>query len=408
MEKDKFQEMAELGIRILCSCRNELYGRYPYLDGAFACLKYQPCAETNGIETDGDTLLFQPQWLLSLYMKNPQAVRNGYLHVLLHCLFLHPFQGKNIDIRLWNLACDMAVERILERENNLTNADKNPVSAQLIYEELRREKDPFKLEKLEKKTRFDDHINWGKCSGKDSGIKRKWERILVYTTRGKETKKQRAGAAKGNKKEEIDELYASRYDYKKFLKKFAFPREETELDIENFDYSFYCFGMEYYGNIPLIEPLEYKEVSRLEELIIAIDTSGSCSKETVQRFLGETYSILNSRENFFQKMNVYILQCDCGIQNETVIHCREEWKKYCENVKIEGRGGTDFRPVFRYIQDKKAKNELKNLKALIYFTDGDGVYPREKPDYETAFVFLKKTDSMKLVPDWARHLVVGN
>ena len=45
--------------------------------------------------------------------------------------------------------------------------------------------------------------------------------------------------------------------------------------------------MEHYGNLPLIEPLEYKEVNRLEELVIAIDTSGSCSRELVQRFLGK-------------------------------------------------------------------------------------------------------------------------
>ena len=35
---------------------------------------------------------------------------------------------------------------------------------------------------------------------------------------------------------------------------------------------------------------------------------------------------------------------------------------------------------------------MRNLKALIYFTDGDGIYPRQKPDYETAFVFVKKTE----------------
>lgn len=87
-------------------------------------------------------------------------------------------------------------------------------------------------------------------------------------------------------------------DYRKFLKQFA-ATEEVELDTESFDYIFYHFGMEHYGNLPLIEPLEYKEVNRLEELVIAIDTSGSCSKETVQRFLGETYSILSEKENFF-------------------------------------------------------------------------------------------------------------
>ena len=56
-------------------------------------------------------------------------------------------------------------------------------------------------------------------------------------------------------------------------------------------------------------------------------------------------------------------------------------------------------------QTKKEKKELKNLRALIYFTDGDGIYPRQKPDYETAFVFLQRTDKMKLVPTWAKCLI---
>ena len=153
--------------------------------------------------------------------------------------------------------------------------------------------------------------------------------------------------------------------------------------------------MEHYGNLPLIEPLEYKEVNRLEELVIAIDTSGSCDGETVRRFLGETYSILSEKENFFHKMKVYLIQCDCCIQDVKVIHSEEEWKEYSKNITIQGRGGTDFRPVFRYVKEQQEKKEIRSLKALIYFTDGDGIYPGSKPDYETAFVFLHKTEKME-------------
>ena len=160
-----------------------------------------------------------------------------------------------------------------------------------------------------------------------------------------------------------------------------------------------------YGNLPLIEPLEYKEVNRLEELVIAIDTSGSCDGETVRRFLGETYSILSEKENFFHKMKVYLIQCDCCIQDVKVIHSEDEWKEYSRDITIQGRGGTDFRPVFRYVKEQQEKKEIRRLKALIYFTDGDGIYPGSKPDYETAFVFLHKTEKMELVPPWAIRLV---
>lgn len=257
---------------------------------------------------------------------------------------------------------------------------------------------------------FDDHIFWQRTAGQASGgrrTKEKWEHILAYTSQNKTGMQSRAGTQTNDQQEELDEIYRSKYDYRKFLKQFCRLREEVELDTESFDYIFYSFGMEHYGNIPLIEPLEYKEVNRLEELVIAIDTSGSCSGETVQRFLGETYGILSEKENFFSRMKVYIVQCDCFIQKVDVIHSEEEWKEYIRNVKIQGRGGTDFRPVFELIRQEKERKELKNLRALIYFTDGDGIYPGQKPDYETAFVFLKRTDKMKLVPPWAKCLITG-
>ncbi len=173
--------------------------------------------------------------------------------------------------------------------------------------------------------------------GKDSYIYHPW----------KERQKHRIGASSGSKEEELEELYKSRYDYRKFLRKFAFPREEIQLDEDSFDYIFYNFGMEQYGNLPLIEPLEYKEVNRLEELVIAIDTSGPVQERLVRRFLGETYQISSARENFFNKMKVYMVQCDCCIQWYQVIHSEEEWKEYSKNITIQGRAETDFRPVFR-------------------------------------------------------------
>lgn len=54
--------------------------------------------------------------------------------------------------------------------------------------------------------------------------------------------------------------------------------------------------------MPLIEPLEYKDVKRIKEFVIAIDTSGSTSGELVQRFVEKTYNILKQEESFFSKL----------------------------------------------------------------------------------------------------------
>ena len=77
-----------------------------------------------------------------------------------------------------------------------------------------------------------------------------------------------------------------------------------------------------------------------------------------------------------------------------------------KTMVLHGFGGTDFRPVFTYV-DKLVKNkEFSNLKGLIYFTDGKGVFPEKKPDYETAFVFVRDEYEIPEVPPWAIKLVL--
>ena len=128
---------------------------------------------------------------------------------------------------------------------------------------------------------------------------RKWNRLLSYTAANRQDHRKRRGSQKGDQRGRCRPHKIRKIRLQKFLRQFSVLREEVELDTESFDYIFYNYGMEHYGNLPLIEPLEYKEVNRLEELVIAIDTSGSCDGETVRRFLEETYSILSEKREFF-------------------------------------------------------------------------------------------------------------
>lgn len=410
----------ELGYRILYSCRNELYSYFPYLDGAFASVCFKAEEEFN-IATDGEAFYFSPLYLMKAYRVNPASVRRGYLHMLLHCLFLHLFRDTGYKKPLWDIACDIAVERVIEgagirglqlpsdavRTACLKKLSDKSWSAQQIYHLLETGGFSHSLEEIGKAFTFDEHSIWEADGNQahQAKMRQKWEKILAYTGQNKNDRRKKAGTKRGSGIESLEVSGKSRFDYRKFLRRFAVPREEVELDMESFDYVFYNYGIEHYGNMPLIEPLEYKEVHKLEELVIGIDTSGSCSAQTVQRFLEETYAILSEKENFFRKMKVFLVQCDCMIQDVAVIRSEEEWKAYSSHVKIHGRGGTDFRPVFTFVEEEKGKKEIQNLKALIYFTDGDGIYPQMKPDYETAFVFLNESPKMEMVPPWALRLI---
>ena len=106
-------------------------------------------------------------------------------------------------------------------------------------------------------------------------------------------------------------------------------------------------------------------------------------------------------------MNVYIIQCDAEIREEVKITSLEEFEEYGKHMQIHGLGGTDFRPVFQRVEELRKCGELKQLKGLIYFTDGYGTFPERMPDYQTAFIFLDDTYNNPVVPPWAIRLTLG-
>ena len=158
--------------------------------------------------------------------------------------------------------------------------------------------------------------------------------------------------------------------------------------------------------MPLIEPQETREVHRVEDFVIAVDTSMSCKGELIRLFLRETYGVLSESESFFRKVNVHIIQCDEKIQEDVIITDGKELERYMEHFTVKGMGGTDFRPVFSYVNTLIAQGAFRNLRGLIYFTDGYGTFPAKRPLYETAFIFMQEDYRDVDVPPWAIKLIL--
>ena len=98
---------------------------------------------------------------------------------------------------------------------------------------------------------------------------------------------------------------------------------------------------------------------------------------------------------------MHIIQCDHQVQRDTKITCKEDLDAFLANEKLSGFGSTDFRPVFAHVEELLAHKEFENLKGLLYFTDGYGVYPEKMPPYDVMFVFLDNGDKGPEVPPWA-------
>jgi len=118
--------------------------------------------------------------------------------------------------------------------------------------------------------------------------------------------------------------------------------------------------------------------SDLLRIVIAVDTSGSVDETLLSTFLGEINSIMQSYPNY----EVDIITADAKIQSHKVFLPGESLE-----YKISGGGGTDFRPVFEYIDQ-----QINYLTLLLYFTDGKGTFPKSEPSYDVMWVMPEELD----------------
>lgn len=425
-EQEKAEELAAVCRDILVNARNELYLNLRFLDAALSALSFQPDFTARGIGTDGYALTFQPEYLADLYRRGRVWVNRTYLHSVLHCIFAHPDTRGGRQERDWNLACDIAVESMIDglymkclhrpqsavRREFYGRIEGNVkvMNAQSIYRFLTDEGLPEgRYLSLIKEFYADDHSAWEENRNRPrmkSERKSKWDDIRQKMETEMETFSKKASEGSKGLLDQVKIENRERYDYREFLRKFSVFQETMQLDADAFDYIYYDYGLRTYGNMPLIEPLETKEIKRIEEFAVVIDTSMSCSGDLVRRFLEETYTVLSEAESFFTKVNLHVIQCDEKVQQDQVITCRKDLKDYMEHMEIVGQGGTDFRPAFQYVDGLVGQKVFRKLKGLIYFTDGYGMFPVKRPAYDTAFVFMKDDYSDENVPPWAIKIVL--
>lgn len=387
-----------------------------------------------GLGTNGEMLFVNPDAMIEGYRENPNRIVHTYLHLLLHCIYRHPFHYESLDMDLWDMASDIAVEnKLLElglRETRMPDDSycrteleelENQIgslTAERIYHHLREDSELREVwTKRASRYHYDLHEFWmtagreGNGEAKQDGrmimtnpdTEEEWKKIGGQTRLSISNQEINMGLSPNSLTSLISDVNRDEKDYTEFLRSFAKIIEEIHIDPDAFDYIYYYYGMEMYGNMPLIEPLEYREAPKIEDFVIAIDTSGSCQGNAVRAFLNKTYSILKNTEVFARRMNLHIIQCDCEIQKDITIHDQEEFDRYMEEIEIQGSGGTDFRPVFTYVEELMASGKLSKLRGLIYLTDGMGMYPEKEPRFQTAFILKSTSGQYPEIPNWAKE-----
>lgn len=412
-------------MKIIESAKTRLYVAMRFLGLALGSLLIEQSNRFETCATDGFSFFFNNDFVEYKSMEGKIAVNRMYLHTVLHCLYRHIIMKGKRNKQLWNISCDISCEYIIDSVMNrclqkhqskerssvyaFLRSRKCSFTAQSVYEILAdKGLDEETLNDVSAEFYSDSHALWYDDTSPKSqidSVMQKWGKIGERA----DTEAQTFARESAEDAQTLTALLGisnrTHRTYSELLHRFSVRREVLKPDIDSINTSYYMYGLSLYGNLALVEPQETREEKRVQSFVIVIDTSMSCSEETIKAFLNETYNVLVSDE-FAPHANVRIIQCDDKVRSDTVLYSSKDIKAIAENFTVKGRGGTDFRPAFEYINDLIAQGQLKGLKGVFLFTDGDGIFPKKRPKYDTAFVFPNSEYPEEKIPQWGIKVVM--
>lgn len=111
-------------------------------------------------------------------------------------------------------------------------------------------------------------------------------------------------------------------------------------------------------------------------LCVAIDTSGSIDDALLGAFMEEFKTIMQN----FPSVKIELIVADAKVHAHHTFISGDKM-----DFRLKGGGGTDYRPTFDYVEAN-----LPMTTMLLYFTDGEGSFPRIPPNYDVLWALSRK------------------
>ena len=335
--------------------KSKLLLEHPFFGSIATNLELQVNNNIFAVNYKGDTLEYNSEYFDALKIEEIETIlANGAMQ---QALYHQERSSKRIE-SLWKEASEYAINAILAQNGFVMhplakyNESYQGLYAEEIYHLLLNDYDPPEQEEQEKPQK--------ELLFEDSDYNLFLEQIIQKIEQQDELPKGIERLLRSAKKSQIswqELLYRyinnhAKIDYK------MFPSNKKHL---------------YRGvALPSIHSDELK-------IAIAIDTSASISEEQLNSFLSEVEAIMQN----FQHYQIELIECDFKIQNTTRLTPLEPIIS-----SIKGGGSTDFRPVFEYLEELG-----EDFKFLIYFSDADGIFPKQEPNIETLWVLTKEANT---------------
>ena len=340
--------------------------------------------------TDGRNIYFNREFFTPLTVKQVEFV---IAHEILHAVFDHMGRREGRDPKIFNIACDYAVNGQIVRDrigdHNLPDIkifhDQKYYgwSAEQVYDEIYEKYDEEQLAALGQM--LDEHLDSDGAGGKDGQPKYSKEELKKIRDEMREAVMQAAQAAgAGNVPASIQrmikELTEPKMNWREIL------RQQIQSTIKN-DYTFMRPNRKGWHMNAILPGTNYEETI---DICVSIDMSGSIGDEQAKDFLSEIKGIMEEYKDF--KIKVWCF--DTEVYNEA------DFDGYTMDTFMDyepmGGGGTEFMVNWDYMKEHQIQP-----KKFIMFTDG---YPYgswgDELYCDTVFIIHGNNT---IVPPWGEH-----
>jgi len=372
----------------LLQARVRLALNQPFLATAITRLPFKEAGQFNWCETmatDGYHIYFNAGWARNLPKGELEAV---IVHEVLHVVLGHADRINDRNKEVWNVACDYAINIMLSDLGfelpcgGLLEQRFRRMTAEQIYRELRPDTSkpyPQMLELAGDRQSPGGHLS-GDVIDRDllvDALPERSDNLDVQERRmlrrelieGLESQIKSMGYKGGNLAIEVRAALQNKTDWALVLRRYLYEKVKT-------DWSMYPPSKKYIWQQIYLPSVG---VSSLGTIVFAIDTSGSMSSDELSKALSEVRAI---RSLF--PCELIVMQCDASIQSVET-YSEFDDTPLASSFTMKGFGGTDFRPVFSYVESKSIVPSV-----LIYATDGYGTFPETLPDHPVIWLLTDR------------------
>ena len=354
--------------QLLTRAKSQLTMKHPYFGMLASRLKHEPSENIRAYASNGRRFLYNPEFM-------ERRTNEEIMFILTNCVMHHILSHQQRRLgrvgSLWQKATDYAINNLLHKnalhipQGANFNEEFKDMYAEEIYELLKEAHfndtdDAFK----EEKAKEEDEKSFANTENIDDELDPETESQWHYAASVAQEVAQKKSAMPSDMHRLAKKVIANDVDWKFEL------YNAVNRHMRN-NYAFMPPNKKHIYRGFALPSLTSDTLS----LCVAIDTSGSIDDALLGAFMEEFKSIMQN----FPSVKIELLIADAKVHAHYTFQGGEKM-----DFALKGGGGTDYRPVFDYIEANLPMNTM-----LLYFTDGDGWFPKYPPNYEVLWALSR-------------------